>query len=185
MIIKATKNTEKKMPITKTLLNYQGKVEYETINFLLSQADSQMDRVGINRRLKKRTYHIIAEFLENIQKHADFMVKHKLSESNMTKSRFTFQQNQNDLILTTGNVIFNKNVRKFQEKLDRLNSMDPDSIKRLHSFCIANGELSEKGGAGLGFIEVVMESGSQISYNFKPLDDKISYCILQVKIAKQ
>lgn len=185
MIKNATKKSVKKMSVTKTLLNYQGKVEYETINLLLTQADSQMERVGINRKLKKRTYHVIAEFLENIQKHADFLRTHRLSDSSITKSRFTFQQDHEDLILTTGNVIFNKNIRKFQDKLDRLNQMDVDGLKRLHSYCIANGELSNKGGAGLGFIEVVMRSKSKISYNFKPLDDKISYCILQVKISKQ
>lgn len=182
MIKDATIKPKNEMSITKTLLNYQGKVEHETINSLLNQASIEMQKVGINRKLQKRTFCIIAEFLENIQKHAAFMHSNNLSDC-LTKSRFTFEKRSNDLFLTTGNVIYNKSIKTFQEKLDRLNRLDTSSLKRLHSFCIANGQISEKGGAGLGFIEVVLKSRNKISYNFKPLDDKISYCILQVRIS--
>ncbi|HSY61943.1 MAG TPA: SiaB family protein kinase, partial [Cytophaga sp.] len=45
--------------------------------------------------------------------------------------------------------------------------------------------LSEKGGAGLGLIEIARRSGGKLSYSFKPLNEELSYFYFKSKIATE
>lgn len=169
----------------KMLISHQGSFEYETINHLLIEASSHMDNIGVERKIKKRTFCVMAEFLENIQKHTDYLKSQNMEGKNLTKSRFTFQQQNGDLVLTTGNLIYNKNIKRFKNRLERLNKLDINGLKRLYRYSISNTNISEKGGAGLGFIDIALKARNKIQYSFKPLNAKVSYCVLQVKISNK
>ena len=45
-----------------------------------------------------------------------------------------------------------------------------------------NNELSDKGGAGLGFITIAMKSGNKITPQFETINDKYSLFLLEIKI---
>jgi len=47
---------------------------------------------------------------------------------------------------------------------------------------LTNKKLSSRGGAGLGFVEMVRKSGEKLDYYFDKLDDKRSFFYLQIKI---
>jgi hypothetical protein len=45
-------------------------------------------------------------------------------------------------------------------------------------------KISEKGGAGLGLIDIAKKTGSKLSYQFKELNDEVSFFILTSTIKR-
>ena len=45
------------------------------------------------------------------------------------------------------------------------------------------GELSSKGGAGLGLIDIAKKTGNKFEYHFLPIDDNFSFFILISKVS--
>jgi hypothetical protein len=44
------------------------------------------------------------------------------------------------------------------------------------------GKFSEIGGAGIGLIDMARKSGNKLDYEFKPIDNRISFFSLVVRI---
>jgi hypothetical protein len=49
---------------------------------------------------------------------------------------------------------------------------------------LTNGQISKKGGAGLGVIIMAMKSKNKIVYRSTPIDDKLSMVSLDIKVDK-
>jgi len=47
-----------------------------------------------------------------------------------------------------------------------------------------NGEMSDKGGGGLGMIDIARKTGEKLNYNFMPVDDSYSFFSLNIKISQ-
>ena len=54
-----------------------------------------------------------------------------------------------------------KNVESLKDKITQVNSLDKDGLKSLYKDVIKGGELSSKGGAGLGFIDMARKKWQQ------------------------
>jgi hypothetical protein len=70
------------------------------------------------------------------------------------------------------------------ELLETINKLDKDGLKALHQEQMKKGKLSERGGAGLGFIDIARKSGRPLAYNFKPITDQTSFFILTTQIPR-
>ena len=69
------------------------------------------------------------------------------------------------------------------EQIEKINSFDdPAALKAFYLEHLENNELSDKGGAGLGFITIAMKSGNKITPLFEVINDKYSLFLLEIKI---
>jgi len=66
--------------------------------------------------------------------------------------------------------------------LDKFNSLNPDEIKEEYKKMIKESRLSEKAGAGLGFIDIVKKTGNNIEYHFEEVNNRTSFFIQKSKI---
>ena len=85
--------------------------------------------------------------------------------------------------ISQGNLIRNEHLDNLKEKLDRVNSMDQEELKQQYKGILAEAAMSEKGGAGLGLIEIARRSGNKIRYSFKPVDDTYSFFYMDTLIS--
>jgi hypothetical protein len=58
------------------------------------------------------------------------------------------------------------------------------ALKAYYKKILTNEEFSEKGGAGLGFIDMRKRSGLPLEISFERIDDNISNYTLVIKIKK-
>lgn len=162
----------------RTLVKFIGLLKYDTIEVLLNKANAELDKLGTNYRLKKKIYRIMVECLENILKHA---LKIESSKSDYL-SKFSFETDGDDFYISTGNPVFMKDISSLQIKLEKVNESDLIGLKEMHDEVISRGTISNKGGAGLGIIDIAIKSQNQLTYSFEPLNKEISYFWLEVKI---
>ena len=88
-----------------------------------------------------------------------------------------------DYFIVTGNMIFSKNVDGLNSRLDKLNNLSKEELKLAYQDVLANKGFSEKGGAGLGFIDILRKSGQKLDYRFQDINDEFSFFSLKVKIS--
>ena len=80
-----------------------------------------------------------------------------------------------DLSLHPGIRSGNKDKKDISRRIDKINTSDEDELKKIYRDTITNGIFTEKGGAGLGFIEMAKITTNSLEYSFKNLDKGFSY----------
>ena len=73
-------------------------------------------------------------------------------------------------------------VEMLREKLNQLNDIEKDKLKALCLEVLNNEELSAKGGAGLGLIQLARKAGQPISYDFADLNEQLANFYLSLKL---
>ena len=92
---------------------------------------------------------------------------------------------QNDeYSIMTGNYMVKDNVEPMKKRLDTINAMDSLQLKTYYKEVLNNGEMSSKGGGGLGMIDIARKSGKKLEYRFDNVDDKLTFFSLNVKVAQ-
>ncbi len=131
-------------------------------------------------KIQKRAFYLIGECFQNIVKHGD-----KSSETNNEtgKSEFFMTRSSNaQHYITTGNLVKIGEVNKLKEQIDSVNKMDADELKSLYKHVIKTGSISDKGGAGLGLIDMARKSDQKIKYIFEEFSKETSIFYNQIEI---
>ena len=166
----------------KLQLVYSGEVNQSITKAFVSLAEKNLDETNESLTTKRRVYHVMVECLQNICKHADDPVT---GEPDIPGSGiFVVGYNENAYIVTTGNIVANERIEGLTHLLERVNHLDRDELKKLYKEQIKQSRLSDKGGAGLGFIDIAKKTGNKLIYHFEPVNDVSSFFILKTKISK-
>jgi hypothetical protein len=141
-----------------------------------------MAKESESNSVQKKVFHVMVECLQNISKHADSFG----SDDFLFAGRgiFMVSKGKNDYHVTTGNVIENDKIEELTEMLDHINSLDKDGLKDLYKNQMKEGRLSEKGGAGLGFIDIARKTSNKLDYHFLPIDEGSSFFLLTSSISR-
>lgn len=163
------------------LLSYAGPLKYDTIGHLIHELKDKVSDLGLKLVLYKKILLVMIETLENILKYNEhFKEKADLKKKYLPK--FNIQRMSDKFILTSSNAVLNSDIPELTDKLTLINNLDAEGLKKLYKDTITNGQFTHKGGAGLGFIEIAKISSEKIIFSFEPIDDRISYYMLQVVI---
>jgi hypothetical protein len=90
----------------------------------------------------------------------------------------------NEYIVTSGNPVRNEVIPNIQGKLEKINTLDKEGLKELYKEIIKNTEISEKSGAGLGFVDMARKSGEKLGFSFEPINDEFSFFTLRVTVPR-
>ncbi|MBT4087966.1 MAG: hypothetical protein HOE30_05695 [Deltaproteobacteria bacterium] len=85
-------------------------------------------------------------------------------------------------IILSGNIVDNKDIDRLKPKLEQLNGLSIENLKKLY---MEQRKLKpEKGskGAGLGFIEVARKTSRPLEFDFSDIDDQYSFFSLKTII---
>jgi hypothetical protein len=84
----------------------------------------------------------------------------------------------------TGNVVKNEKVPEMTKNLEHINSLDKEELSALYKQQMKEGTISDRGGAGLGFIDIVKKTGSKLIFQFQYLNEDLSFFILTSTIKR-
>lgn len=157
---------------------YRGEFTQNLQQHILSLAEKNIDREKISGKIKKRVFHIMVESIQNISRHGD----NQENKKQETSAMFSIQKEKDWYFITTSNIIDNTKVESLCSKLDKINSLDQNDLDKFYREVLGNGQLSQKGGAGLGLIEMVRKSGNKLSYEIEKIDDVHSFFYLHSHI---
>jgi hypothetical protein len=163
-------------------LVYEGEITHQITKAFTSLTESNMAKAEESNTVQKKVFHVMVECLQNISKHADTFGSDNFVFAG--RGIFMVSKGAQDYHVTTGNVIDNKKIVELTGMLEEINSLDKEGLKQLYKKQMKEGTLSEKGGAGLGFIDIVRKTGNKLVYHFLPIDESNSFFLLSSSISR-
>lgn len=174
----------KSMVANKVNLVYEGEITHQITKAFTSLTESRMALDDESNNTQKKVFHVMVECLQNISKHADAL-EDDTSSTGSGRGIFIVMKDQEEYVVTTGNVISNEKVPELKKLLSNINNMDKEGLKDLYKTQIREGRISEKGGAGLGFIDIARKTGNPLNFNFLEINDNFSFFVLTSKISRE
>ena len=95
---------------------------------------------------------------------------------------FIIGKHNNEFTIFSGNIVNNTVAEKLNKRLNSIKSLGDSDLKRQYMDVLSNGELSSKGGAGLGFLTIALKSNNNIDFDFEMLNKEYSLFSLQSKV---
>jgi hypothetical protein len=170
-----TRRIRDKMMKERLMFVYRGVVTNENSEPLLVLLEKEMENSEFGFLGRKRLFMFVLESLQNVTRHS---TKNEYAAMSMV----VYSKTDNGYTVTTGNVLQKASVEELRQRLVEINSLDPEEIRNVYRKMLSSAEFSNKGGAGLGLIEMAKKTGNNLDYDFISLDENLSYFILSKTI---
>lgn len=162
-------------------LVYEGVVTQEITKTFTAMTEKNMAKAEEKGTVQRRVFNVMVECLQNISKHADPVSG---EEDEERRGIVLVSHGDNYYNVITGNVVKREKRDGLEKNLEYINSLDKEGLSALYKQQMLGGKISEKGGAGLGFIDIAKKSGNKIEYQFKDLNDDFCFFIMITKISR-
>jgi hypothetical protein len=171
------------MMTQKLILVYEGDFTQETTKSILSMAERNLDSSGEDSTIKRKVFNVMVESLQNIVKHSS---ERGMKAGSLVSSSaiFMISKEANRYSIMTGNPILKADVDGLTKNLQNLNDLDKEGLKELYKSIIKNTQISEKGGAGLGFVDMARKSGEKLEFQFPEMDADYAFFCLKVNVSR-
>ncbi len=157
--------------------SYRGSFTPNIISSIMDLSVSNLDKSEDKSKIKKKVYYVIGEGIQNIS-----LYEKKDLQLDKNASIVTIDDSGNIFSIITGNLILNSKVDDLKERIEKINTLDKDGLREYSRSVKRSGQKTEKGGAGLGLIEMARRSGNKLGYHFDRIDKKNSYYYLRTFI---
>ena len=87
--------------------------------------------------------------------------------------------------ITSGNLIKKAQIEKVTEKIEHINSLDKDNLKKFYKEQSRIPREENSKGAGLGFIFIAKKSQNPLEFSFNKIDTEHYFFQLTVKVQKK
>ena len=161
-------------------LLYDGNFSDDVTDKVIGLSEYNFEHHDDFQRAKRKVSFLMAECFQNIIRHGGKIEENK--SDNIDAGFFLTRNIWGRYFIASGNLIKNENVAALTEQLDKINTLDKESLRALHIDILANKGFSEKGGAGLGLIEIARKSGQKIDFVFDDYSDEYSLFYTQINL---
>ncbi|HCY00876.1 MAG TPA: hypothetical protein DG754_12125 [Bacteroidales bacterium] len=175
--IKSVSNIYDEMMENGFSLVYLGEFSHQITKMFTSMAESDMEKQSEERSVQRKVYHVMVETLQNMNKHSD-----EVRERDIGSGLFIIGKKDETYYIITSNVVAKKHKDALENNLITVNNASKEELKEMYKKQIKEGKLSDKGGAGLGLIDIARKTGETLNYQFLQLDDENYFFILKVEI---
>lgn len=151
------------------LVSHFGELNQGIISNLENSVEEKVSSLEIPKGPLKKIFFISVETLQNMLIHG-----HKNNEGEQ-HNFFLLVKNGVKMNVVSANLIANTAVDAIEKQINVINSFDDEkALKAYYIEHLENNTMSEKGGAGLGFITIGMKSGNKLKVDFEKINDQFS-----------
>ena len=173
-----------KMEGNNIMLSFKGDITSELMTSILHIMEIRLNNLNEEPKVKKKVYNVLVECLQNLYHHIDEVPDFQVDKNNSGRSAiFMIGLGDDHYSIVTGNYMLTEKVAEFKARLERINAMSSDDLKNLYKEILNNDHLSEKGGGGLGMIDIARKAGQKLNFNFAEINDKYSFFSLNIKVS--
>lgn len=165
------------------ILSYKGSITAELITEVLETVEQRLNETIENRKLKKKVYNVLVEALQNLFHHIDYA---PTDNGDMKKNLAVFvfsKEDNNTYKVSTGNFVKIDKIQLLKDRLDQINFLSSEQLKVVYKMVLNNQEFSEKGGGGLGMLDMARKTGNKLNYNFYNYNKEFFFFSMDVLIS--
>ena len=142
------------------LVSYTGNLAGATSESLLALSEQAVLSAGSPMKRSRRVGHVLIEALQNVSRHG------WVDAQGETPFFLTLEQTPLGFQIQTGNIVDFDMASELRERLASVNGMNRDELRKAYVETLCEGELSERGGAGLGLLSMAKRSEGPLNYQF-------------------
>ncbi|MGB0424839.1 MAG: SiaB family protein kinase, partial [Flavobacteriales bacterium] len=139
------------------------------------------DQLGL-KKINRKVSFLLVECFQNIIKHGEKINPDEIELHD--EGMFSFRNNGDSYVINSINIVRNEEVEALKDTVDLVNSKSKEELKELYKQQLVENEISDKGGAGLGLIEIARKSGNKLLYEFESLGNGFHNFHQQVYFSK-
>lgn len=160
----------------KVLISFFGHFSQSRVNQLLEKMEASLSLLNESKRSAKRVFSITVEGLQNIKLHG-----RKTLDGHLL-GVFMLSYDKKEYDLRFGNLIDEKGKKHLEKEIKKINLMSSVELREYHKEILFNGDISSKGGAGLGIIISGMKSSDKMLVDFVNLSDDLYFYNLHLSV---
>lgn len=176
--IKSVLNIYDEMSENGISIVYLGEFHHQITKMFTSMAEEDMDRKDEERSTIRKVYSVMVETLQNMAKHSDEIT----DKFNVGKGLFLIGKKDDNYYIITSNKVSVSKKNDLEKAIKQVNSANRDELREMYRKQMTEGSLNEKGGAGLGLIEIAKRTRNKLVYQFLPFNESSFFFILKVEI---
>jgi len=164
------------------LMAFKGDISGELISNVLEVVEARMDEYSESSKIRKKVYNVLVESLQNLYHHIEELPEGMHEEFGPKFGILLVSRIEDRYKISTGNFITQGKIDMLRTKIDKINSMTRDELKDMYKFILNHQRLSDKGGGGLGLVDIARKTGNKMEYTFEKYDDTYYFFNLDVYI---
>ena len=161
---------------------FKGSISSELISNVLEVVESRMDEYSESSKVRKKVYNVLVESLQNLYHHIEVLPDDMQKAFDDKFGILVVSRQDERYKISTGNFIGRDKVDVLRNKIDKINSMTRDELKDMYKFILNHQRLSDKGGGGLGLVDIARKTGNRLDYTFEKFNDSYYFFNLDVFI---
>ena len=172
------KEYHKKFGDQQVYFEHIGNICQDTTKEFSKKLEDKLTEDGVDTKAIRKIYHAVVESLQNVMRHAHDTESGEPQGSDKSEGSFIISGSEMKLMVSTCNAVPTESTDKIKEMIDHFNSLDEAQIKEEYKQMVKEARISEKGGAGLGLIDMIKKTKNKLQYHFEKINDTCSLVIL-------
>ena len=166
------------------LLSFKGSITTELINHVLDVVESKLQEYNEDAKIRKKVYNVLVESLQNLYHHIDELPESFREEYGSKFGMLVVSRVDDSYKIATGNFIRSEKIKYLKDKIDKINSLSKEELKDMYKFILNHQKISDKGGGGLGLVDIARKTGNKLNYVFHNFNNEFYFFNLDVFITE-
>jgi hypothetical protein len=164
-------------------LSFAGKVSQDAVDSICRLIEKKFENDWSGSTKRKKVMTIIVEVLQNIYHHSLQSLQSDIDVDDAESGIIILRREGDDMFkLLAGNFLRSDDADPLLARINSVNAMTRDELKEFYRKKLAENEISEKGGAGLGIIEIARKSSQPIIAEIEEVKGKTSFITLDITV---
>lgn len=164
------------------LFAFKGIMNDDVLGEILSRVEDTLSEHESLMKLQRRINVIAVEILQNIFHHFEGIDSKTVLEPPSNIVLFLLSKDKDAYYIVAGNYVPIETANFLKERIDSINELTVEELKKRYRKVLSNGDFSEQGGAGLGIIDIARKSGQKLDYEFSSTNETHSFFTIKVSV---
>jgi Family of unknown function (DUF6272) len=172
------KQYHKKFEGHQIFFEHVGFINQDITKEYSKKIEDKLTEEGADTKAIRKIFHAVVESLQNVMRHAHDRTTGEAQGSNTSEGSFIISGSSLQLMVCTCNAVPTEVTVRIKSMIDAFNALDEEQIKEEYKKMVKESQISEKGGAGLGLIDMIKKTNNKMEYHFEKINDTCSLVIL-------
>lgn len=162
------------------IFSYKGRIEDEDVTEVLQSVEQILKNKNESPKLFRKIFNVLVEMVQNLYHHGEVP-----SDLDVDYEKFgvlILRDEGTQYRICAGNFIKIDGLRLIRDRIDQINTLSSAETQSLYRIILENDQFSEKGGGGLGMVDIARKSGNNMEYQFYDYNPNYLFIAIDVII---
>jgi hypothetical protein len=166
-------------------MTFKGSVTFELIDSIILVISDRLEQIEKNINTRKKVFGVLIECLQNLGNHVE-LVDNGVTcpEYDTNTVMFMIDTVEDGYNIVTANFVPKDKMYKLKGWMDEIKQLSKEELRKKYNEILQNNTYNSKGGGGLGFLDIALKVGQNLSYHFHQINDDFFFFTFQITVKK-